>query len=139
MPNIGPMSPQVIVNGDYVSRLTVTDQTIPSVLVCIPFTVPDAVTGDIDVTMSEKFEVIDAICIKRAGAGAANTMQVKNGSTAISDAMACAVDNAVTRAASIDDAGGVNVIAAGGTLRVTATKAAGTRTAQVFVYGFIRP
>lgn len=136
MPNIGAYGPQPVVNGDYASRLTVTDQTVPSLLTCIPFTIPDAATTSYDVTMTEKFEVTDVVCVKRNGAGAGNTMQVKNGATAISDAIACATDNAVTRAASIDDA--ASTIAAGGTLRVTATKAAGTANAQVFVWGFIR-
>ncbi|HEU4727683.1 MAG TPA: hypothetical protein VFT22_07335 [Kofleriaceae bacterium] len=137
MPNLGSLSPQQAVNADYLGRLTVSDQAVPSVLTCIPFTVSDAATSDIDVVMTEKFEVVDVVCIKRNGAGAGNTMQIKNAATVISDAIACATDNAVTRAASIDDAS--STIAAGGTLRLTATKAAGTRNAQVFVWGFIRP
>lgn len=139
MPNIGQFGPQALLNGDYLSRLVVSDQTVPALLVVLPFTIVDAATGNIDVTMTEKFEVIDAWCTKRNGAGAANTMQVLNGATAISNAMACAVDNTVTHATTIDDAAAINVIAAGGTLRITATRAAGTRDAQVFVAGFIRP
>ena len=98
-----------------------------------------AATGDLDFVMPEKFEVIGFTCIKRNGAGAANTMQLKKAAAVISDAVACAVDNAVTNAASIDDAAGVNVFAAGETLRITATRAAGTRDALCIVRGYIRP
>jgi hypothetical protein len=63
---------------------------------------------------------------------------VKNGATAITDAIACATDDAVTRAGSIVDGAGTNVIAAAGTLRLSCTRAAGTRNSQVFIYGFHR-
>jgi len=122
---------------DYLQRLVADDSpTTGQMLVSIPISVPDAATGDIDIVMNDKFEVVDVTCIKRAGAGAANTMQIKNGANAISNAIACDTDNAVTRAGTIDDA--QSVIAAGGTLRLTATRAAGTRTCQVFVHGYHR-
>lgn len=95
------------------------------------FSVADAATADIDIVVSEKIEVVDAYCQKQNGAGAGNSMQIKAGATAITDAMACAVDNTLTRAASIDDS--ASTIAAGGTLRLTATRAAGTRNALVVV------
>lgn len=143
MPAVGPKSPQEIINTIFLNALTVSDQTASAVGALgipleLPFLIADAATGDIDVTMPEKFEVTDVVCVKRNGAGAGNTMQVKNSATAISDAIACAVDDAVTRAASIVDGAGTNVIAAAGTLRITATRAAGTRNAQVFVRGYIR-
>lgn len=123
-----------------VNRLTVNDNAVePAIQSVVTFNVPDAATADIDIVLATKFEVIDVICVKRGGAGAGNTMQIKSGATAISDAIACAVDDAVTRAASIVDGAGTNVIPAGGTLRLTATRAAGTRTCQVFVHGLIRP
>lgn len=125
--------------ADYAERLTADDGALtPQLMTTIPILVPDAATGDIDTVLADKFEVVDVTCIKRNGAGAANTMQIKNGATAISDAIACATDDAVTRGASIVDGAGTNVIAKGGTLRLTATRAAGTRNALVLVHGFIR-
>jgi hypothetical protein len=112
------------------------NNTAPGATVVHVFKVPDAATGDIDIIVTDKIEVIDVVCQKQNGAGAANTMQVKNGATAISDAIACATDNAITRAGSIDDA--QSVINAGGTLRLTATRAAGTRNALVTVIGIKR-
>jgi hypothetical protein len=103
----------------------------------IMFNVADAATSDIDIVVTEKIEVIDVTCRKDAGAGAANTMQIKNGATAISNAIACDTDKTITRAGTIDVASAT--IAAGGTLRLTATKAAGTRTCKVFVHVLIRP
>lgn len=124
---------------DLIERLVADDSsTSPQLPTCIPVTVPDAATGDVDIVLAEKFEVIDVVCVKRNGAGAGNTVTVKNGATAISDAIACATDDAVTRAGSIIDAAGTNVIAIGGTLRLSCTRAAGTRNSQVFVYGFLR-
>jgi hypothetical protein len=117
----------------------ITDnQTSPGALVVHTFLVPDAATSDIDIVVTDKIEVIDVQCIKRNGAGAGNTMQIKNGATAISDAIACAVDDTSTRAGTIVDGAGTNVIAAGGTLRLTATRAAGTRNALVTVYALKR-
>lgn len=122
---------------DYLARLVADDSaTTGQMLVSIPVTVPDAATGDIDIVMADKFEVVDVVCIKRNGAGAGNTVTVKNGASAISDAIACATDNAVTRAGTIDDAN--SVIAAAGTLRLSCTRAAGTRNSQVFVLGYHR-
>jgi hypothetical protein len=112
------------------------NNTAPGATVVHVFKVPDAATGDIDIIVTDKIEVIDVVVQKQNGAGAANTMQVKNGATAITDAIACAVDNAITRPASIDDS--QSVINAGGTLRLTATRAAGTRNALVTVIGIKR-
>ena len=136
MPNMGPLSP--LPTLDYFQRITVvSNQVQPGLVLGLVFAVPDAATGDIDIVVAEKIEVLDVICRKDAGAGAANTMQVKNGATAISDAIACAVDKTITRAGTIDVA--QNTIAAGGTLRLTTTRAAGTRTALVTVVCLIRP
>lgn len=112
------------------------NQTTPFPLMTFTFNVPDAATGDIDIVVGRKVEVIDVLCQKQNGAGAGNTMQVKNGATAISDAIACVTDNALTRAGTIDDA--QSTISAGGTLRLTATRAAGTRNALVTVYALPR-
>lgn len=125
------------VGKDYVDRLIATDSsTEPQLLTCIPVSVPDAATGDVDIVLTTKFEVVDVVCQKRAGAGLGNTVTVKNGALAISDAIACATDNAITRAGTIDDAN--STIAQGGTLRLSCARAAGTRDSLVLVYGFVR-
>lgn len=137
MPNLGQYSPQPSVNADYLGRLVVAaGTTTPGVLTCIPVVTSGSVTADFTVTLAEKFEVLDVICRKDV-AGAANTITVKNGSTAITDAIVFAVDKVVTRAGTIDTA--QNVIAANGTLTVTATRAAGTVAGLVTVVGIIRP
>lgn len=125
------------VGKDYVDRLIATDSsTEPQLLVCIPVSVPDAATGDVDIVLTTKFEVVDVVCQKRNGAGAGNTVTAKSGASAISDAIACATDNAITRSATIDDAN--STILQGGTLRLSCTRAAGTRNSLVLVYGFVR-
>ena len=124
---------------DYVGRLVADDSaTTPQMEMVIPVTVPDAATGDIDIVVTDKFEVIGMTCIKRNGAGAANTVTLKNTATAVSDAVACAVDNTVTSAATIDDAGGVNVFDIGDTLRLSCTRAAGTRDSIVLIRCLLR-
>ncbi len=77
--------------------------------------------GNTDVVLTHKTRVIDAWVVHTGGAGEANdTIQVKNGANAISNAMDWSgADAALVRAASIDDA--QHEIAAGGTLRVTTT------------------
>lgn len=110
------------------------NQSTPGVPVVFTYAVADAATADIDIIVGRKVEVIRIECLKRAGDGAANTMQIKKGATAISNAIACDTDNTLTVSATIDDAGGVNVLNPGDTLRLTATRAAGTRTARVTVY-----
>lgn len=137
MPALGPKSPQEIINADLLSRLTVpAGTTTPGLLVAIPVATSGSVTADFDVVITEKFEVLEVIC-RKDGAGAGNTITVKNGSTAITDAIAFAVDKTQTKAGTIDTA--QNVIAAGGTLRVTATRSAGTVVGLVTVIGIIRP
>ena len=137
MPTIGKFGPQTAVNDDYVSRITVpAGTTTPGIIVGIPVATSGSTTADFDTVLLEKFEVLYVIC-RKDGAGTANTITVKNGSTAISDAIAFATDKAVTMSGTIDTAS--NVIAAGGTLRVTATRSAGTVAGLVTVVGIIRP
>ncbi len=137
MPAFGPKSAQEVVNADYLGRLVVPAVTTqPGIVVAIPVATSGSITADFDVIVAEKFEVIDVICRKDV-AGAANTITVKNGATAITDVIVFAVDKVVTRAGTIDTA--QNVIAAGGTLRVTATRAAGTVAGLVTVIGIVRP
>ncbi len=101
-------------------------------MVTLSFLLPDAATATYLYTVPDKLEIIDVVCIKD-GAGAANTVQLKNGSaTAISDAIATAVDKTVTRAGTLDKA--TRVLAAGAQLQITATRAAGSMACAVFVH-----
>lgn len=137
MPNLGAYGPQPMVNADYASRITVpAGTTTPGIILGIPVAISGSATADFDTVLAEKFEVLDVVC-RKDGTGTGNTITVKNGATAISDAIVFATDKAVTRAGTIDTAS--NVIAAGGTLRVTATRAAGTVVGLVTVVGIIRP
>lgn len=88
-----------------------------------------ALTGDIDVVMTNKVRVIDARAIATAAGGAGDTITVGNGATPITNAMDLNVaDNTLVRAASINDAAWD--IAAAGTLRITGVSGA---TAEVVV------
>lgn len=104
----------------------------PTTMTTLAFLLPDAATTTYSYTVPEKLEIMDVVVIKD-GAGAANTIQVKNGSgTAISDAIAAAVDKTVTRAGTLDLA--TRVLASGATLQITNTRAAGTSAASVFIH-----
>ena len=97
--------------------------------------IADHATQDIDYLLTQKTRIIDAWTVKVAAAGGgANTIQLKNGPDAITDAMSINVnDQVITRAASIDDA--KHEIAAGGTLRIVQTKAAGNAACILYVLG----
>lgn len=107
-------------------------------LVVIPIdTGVDHATQTLAYVTPVKIEIIDVVCTK-TGAGAGNTITVQNGAAAaISDAIAFNTDKAVTRAGTLDPA--TRVIAAGGTINVLNTKAAGVSTGQVFLHGIVRP
>lgn len=137
MPAVGTYGPQPVINADYAARLTVSAGTTkPGMVLTIPVATSGSVTADFDTIVEDKCEVVDVIC-RKDGAGAGNTITVKNGANAISDAIAYATDKAVTRAGTIDTAN--NVIVAGGTLRVSATRSAGTVVGLVDVIVVIRP
>jgi hypothetical protein len=88
--------------------------------------------GNTDIITTYKIRVIEAYLILRGAGVATTTLQVKNGTSAITDAMAASgSDQAVVRAASIDDA--TYEIAAGGTLRVTSATGASQPNALVVV------
>ena len=96
-------------------------------------------TADTDVTLTYKTRVTDVVVIKTGGAGgASDTITVKNGTTAITNALDINVaDKVVVRAGTIDDAS--FEIAAAGTLRVSMVNGAsgGNNTAcEVIVSGF---
>jgi hypothetical protein len=88
-----------------------------------------ALTGDVDVVVAEKIRVIDVWCVATAAGGASDTIIVKNGSTAITNAIDMNVsDKVVVRAGTIDDA--QHEIAAAGTLKVSGASAV---TCEVYV------
>lgn len=89
-------------------------------------------SADTDVIMTHKVRVISAMALATGIAAHAtlDTWQVKNGATAITDAVAkTATVNAISRAATIAPA--AHEIAAAGTLRITAVK---NTNAAVTVY-----
>ena len=73
---------------------------------------------NVDVVLTHKTRIIDARAVHTGGAGdTSDTIQVKNGTSAITNAMDWSgADKALVRAAEIDDA--AHEIAAGGTLRI---------------------
>lgn len=90
--------------------------------------------GNTDVTLTHKTRVIDAWLVLRGAGVSTTTLQIKNGTNAITDAMAASgSDQAIVRAASLNDA--YWEIAAGGTLRVTSATGATQPDATVFVRG----
>jgi len=92
--------------------------------------------GDTDVVISLKTRVIDAWLILTGAGVTSNTLAVKNGANAITDAMdSSGSDKALVRAATIDDA--QHEIAASGTLRVTGAGGASMAAATVYVLGVI--
>jgi hypothetical protein len=92
--------------------------------------------SDNDLAIKENFEVTDII-VRKQGAGAGNTVQIKKSHnavvTVISDAIVAAVDKAVTRAGTIDPA--QEVLVAGDILRATVAFAAGSTQMKVIVKG----
>jgi predicted RecA/RadA family phage recombinase len=97
------------------------DGATPGIPVVYAIAVAGGAAANEDIVIAEKVRVIDVWAQHTGGAGEANdTIQVKNGANAISDAMSWAgADNTIVRAASLDDA--QTTIAAGGTLRATTT------------------
>lgn len=88
-------------------------------------------TGDVDVVLTHKTRILDVQCVAVGAGGAADTITVKNGATAITDAIDMNVaDKAVKRAGTIDTAQWD--IAAAGTLRISGASAV---NAEVIVYG----
>jgi hypothetical protein len=114
----------------------VNSQVRASAEVVYVLNIADAATADYDIIVEDAFEVAEVVCQKRGAAGAGNTVQVKKGATAISDAIACATDTNITRSATIDDA--QSSLAAGDTLRTTVTRAAGNGACLVTIRGVRR-
>lgn len=100
------------------------------------FVIPAGTTGDVDFVLTHKTRIYDVTLVKTAAAGGgAGTIQVKNGSSAITNAMSIDVnDQTVVRAGTIDDA--QHEVAAAGTLRFTRTRTASTDESCIaYVYG----
>jgi hypothetical protein len=90
--------------------------------------------GNTDVTLTYATRVIDAWVVLRGAGISTTTLQIKNGSNAITDAMAVSgSDQAVVRAASINDA--YHEIADSGTLRITTATGASQPDCTVYVLG----
>ena len=87
-----------------------------------------AATATFVVTSADALELVDVV-VRKSNAGAGNTVQVKNGANAVSDAIVATTDKAITRAGTIDPA--FNTIAAGGAFTVVNTFAAGDVKANV--------
>lgn len=115
-----------------------TAQSAGGVPVVHVIDIADAASGDTDLVITEKTEILSISGFKRGGAGAAtNTFTVKNGATAITNAIDGNVaDKVVLAPSTIDDA--QNVILAGGTLRVSHTKAGGDSSARFTFIGIKR-
>lgn len=105
---------------------------IGSLPVVFRFDLAAGALANTDITMTHKVRVIDAYLVLRGAGVSSTTLQVKNGTTAISNAMAASgSDTALVRATTLDDAAWE--VAAGGTLRVTSATGATQPDATVYV------
>lgn len=90
-------------------------------------------TANTDVTLTHKTRVLDAWIVNRAAGTASDTVQILNGTNAISDAVDISgADNTIARIGTLDDA--YEEIAASGTLRVTETDGGSSDSPAVDVY-----
>ena len=115
-----------VVTGAHVADVA-DDNLIGGVPVLHRLSIADQASGSVDYTLTHKTRIVDAWCVKQGADGHAteDTIQVSDGTNAITDAMAIGApnDNGITRAASIDDA--YHEIAAAGTLGIEVVKGAG--------------
>ena len=98
---------------------------------------PGGATSTVGIVLTNKTTVIDAWVQLNGAGSASDTYQVKNGSTAITNAMdGNAVDKTIVRAGTIDDAQAT--INASGTLNVTQTDGGGSDSppATAFILGW---
>ena len=93
-------------------------------------TVPAASHAGITITVPFSCQIEDAI-VQCTTASVGGTITVKNGSTAITDAIICATDKAIVRAGTIDDAQNSITTASTLTAITAATGDAGTLTLVV--------
>lgn len=117
-----------------VTKFAASGNVIGAIPVIHIVTVAAGANANTDVTLTHKTRVIDA-WVQLTGAGVTSaTLQLKNGTNAITDKMAATgADQTVVRAGTIDDARAD--IAAGGTLRVTGADGATQPDAVVYVLG----
>lgn len=107
-------------SGDEVKNFA-TDETEPGIPVLHVIAIAGGAAADKDLVVDSKIRVIDFWCLHTGGAGeVGDTIQLKNGANAISDAMDWSgADKVIVRAGELDDAQAT--VAASGTLRVTTT------------------
>jgi hypothetical protein len=127
----------VTVTGTFTQSGVASSNVVAAVEFQHVFEIADAATADYDIVCTHKIEITDVVVIKTGAAGVAVTAQVKNGGTAITDAMDIAVaDKTIVRPATIDDA--QNVIAAAGTLRVSIVRTTSGGGCKVICRGIRR-
>lgn len=98
----------------------------------VDFSSPIIITYDVDADATTPLVILNSNCpfpltiidviVECTTANASGTLLLDDGTTAITDAMICAVDKTIVRAGTIDDA--TATIALNGTLRVTSNGAA---------------
>ncbi len=90
-------------------------------------------TADTDVTLTHKTLITDVYVQNNAAGTASDTITVKNGSNAITDAIDISgADKTIARVSTIDDA--YSTIAAAGTLKITETDGGGSDSPATTVY-----
>jgi hypothetical protein len=108
--------------------------TYPGALRVLVIDIPDAATGDVDRVMDVKVRVLGCKVVKTGGAGAAgNYYQLKNTADVITEEITGNLADTHSVEAS-DFVAATRNIDAGGTLRVTRTRAGGNAAAQLTVY-----
>ena len=101
---------------------TADNAVLPALQVVYPVLVTGGANADHDVVITHKTRITGVKIIKKSAAGTTSTITVKNGASAITDAVATVgADNTTYLAATIDDS--TYEIAAGGTLRVSSASA----------------
>ena len=135
---IGANEIQQALTGAHVANAA-DDNLVGAIPVLHRLSIADQASGDVDYVLTHKTRVVDVWIVKTAAAGhnTEDTATIKNGSSAITDAIAFGgTDKGITRAAEIDDA--QHEIAAGGTLKVTLVKGGGggnNTACEIYVLG----
>ena len=118
--------PGVVDATGVLSPPTVADAAVQGgVPIVFRHTLTSGADGNQDIVVTPKVRVIDAWLVMKGAGTAGSTVTVKNGATAITEALdvAASLDKAIVRFTSIDDA--QQEIAAGGTLRVSKASTGG--------------
>lgn len=128
--------PGVVSATGVLSPPTVADAAVQGgVPLVFRLTLTSGADGDQDITVTPKIRVIDAVIVLKGAGTAGSLVTVKNGATAISNAVdvSAGLDKALFRISSIDDA--QQEISAGGTLRLSKASTGGDFPgAEVYVY-----